>query len=44
MGYDRRAAAQALDQAEHKLPPGLPDAEKEKLLFKQAIIFLSGNP
>ncbi|MDR0759136.1 MAG: Holliday junction branch migration protein RuvA [Treponema sp.] len=42
MGYDRRAAADALAKAETALPPGLSEAEKEKALFKQAIITLSG--
>ena len=41
MGYDRRAAAEALGRAEADLPPGTGDAEKEKLLFKQAIVYLS---
>jgi Holliday junction DNA helicase RuvA len=42
MGYDRRAAAEALSKAEAALPPGLNEAEKEKALFKQAIMYLSG--
>jgi Holliday junction DNA helicase RuvA len=50
MGYDRRAAAEALASAEKELPPaaqndcgrGISGAEKEKLLFKQAIVRLSG--
>lgn len=41
MGYDRRAAAEVLAKAEEKLPPGLNNSEKEKLLFKQAILDLS---
>jgi Holliday junction DNA helicase RuvA len=41
MGYDRRAASEALARAEALLPPGLPAADKEKTLFKQAIILLS---
>lgn len=41
MGYDKRAAVEALARAEAALPPGLSGAEKEKLLFKQAIIQLS---
>ncbi|MDR1429410.1 MAG: Holliday junction branch migration protein RuvA [Spirochaetaceae bacterium] len=41
MGYDKRAAAEALARAEAALPPGVSGAEKEKLLFKQAIIHLS---
>ena len=42
MGYDRKAAIEALGQAEKELPPDVSGAEKEKLLFKQAIVFLSG--
>jgi Holliday junction resolvasome RuvABC DNA-binding subunit len=42
MGYDRRAAAAALDRAEETLPPSLNPAEKEQRLFKQAIAYLSG--
>ena len=43
MGYDRKAAAEALTKAEAELPPGTPAAEKEKLLFKQAIVNLSST-
>jgi len=43
MGYDKRAAADALTRAESDLSPGLPPAEKEKLLFKNAIVYLSGS-
>ena len=42
MGYDKRAAAEALSRAEGELPPGASGDEKEKLLFKQAIVYLSG--
>ncbi|MDR0718778.1 MAG: Holliday junction branch migration protein RuvA [Treponema sp.] len=42
MGYDKRAAAEAINKAEKKLPPGLLGAEKEKLLFKEAIVYLAG--
>jgi len=42
MGYERRAAAQAIDRAEKDAPAGLSQAEKEKLLFKNAIVYLSG--
>ena len=42
MGYDRRAAAEALARAETELPPDTAGAEKETLLFKQAIVNLSG--
>jgi len=44
MGYDRKAAAEALTRAEAELPAGTPAAEKEKTLFKQAIIYLSSTP
>jgi Holliday junction DNA helicase RuvA len=43
MGYDKRAAAEALTKAEGDLPPGASGAEKEKLLFKQAIVYLSSS-
>ncbi|MDR2247299.1 MAG: Holliday junction branch migration protein RuvA [Treponema sp.] len=43
MGYDRRAAADALAKAQTALPADLPEAEKEKALFKQAIILLSAS-
>jgi Holliday junction DNA helicase RuvA len=43
MGYDRRAAAEALTKAAARLPPGLSKEEKEKLLFKEAIVYLSGS-
>jgi len=43
MGYDKRAAAEAIAGAEGDLPPGLSQAEKEKLLFKSAIVRLSGG-
>jgi Holliday junction DNA helicase RuvA len=42
MGYDRRQAAEALSQAEKTLPPGLGKDEKEKRLFREAIVILSG--
>jgi Holliday junction DNA helicase RuvA len=43
MGYDRRAAVEALTRAGARLPPGLNKEEKEKLLFKEAIVYLSGS-
>jgi Holliday junction DNA helicase RuvA len=43
MGYEKRAAAEALARAEADMPPGLSPAEKEKLLFKNAIVYLSGT-
>jgi Holliday junction DNA helicase RuvA len=41
MGYDKRAAAEALSQAEAALPAGLTGAEKEQRLFREAIVRLS---
>ena len=41
MGYDKRAAAEALVQAENEIPPGIPEADREAQLFKQAIVYLS---
>jgi Holliday junction DNA helicase RuvA len=41
MGYDRRAATEALAKAEAGLRPGISGTEKENLLFKQAIVYLS---
>jgi Holliday junction DNA helicase RuvA len=41
MGYDRRAAAEALSKAENTIPAGTSAADKEKELFKQAILSLS---
>ena len=43
MGYDKRAAAEALTRAEKGLPSGVSEAEKEKLLFKEAIVYLSST-
>ena len=42
MGYDRRSAAEAIAQAEKELPGGLSAAEKEKILFKNSIVYLTG--
>jgi len=42
MGYDRRQAAEALSKAEASIDLTLPAAEKEKLLFQEAIVYLSG--
>jgi len=42
MGYDRRQAAQALARAEGSVASDLPADEKEKLIFKEAILSLSG--
>ncbi|MDR0722685.1 MAG: Holliday junction branch migration protein RuvA [Treponema sp.] len=41
MGYDKRAAAEALAKAAAALPPGVDGTEREQQLFKQAIRFLS---
>ncbi|MFP3088922.1 Holliday junction branch migration protein RuvA [Treponema sp. TIM-1] len=43
MGYDRKAAVEALGRAEAALTPGVSEAEKEKQLFKQAIMYLSSG-
>ena len=43
MGYDRRLAIEALTQAERGIPSDADEGEKEKLLFKAAIVFLSSN-
>jgi Holliday junction DNA helicase RuvA len=47
MGYDKRAAAEAVAQAEKELPPngtpGWSSGEKEKLLFKNAFAYLRGG-
>jgi len=43
MGYEKRVAAEAITRAEADMPPGLAPAEKEKLLFKNAIVYLSGS-
>jgi len=41
MGYDRRAAAEAIALAEKDLPKNLSSDEREKLLFKNAIMQLT---
>ena len=43
MGYDKKAAAGAIALAEKALPEGLSSDEKEKLLFKNAIMQLTGS-
>jgi Holliday junction DNA helicase RuvA len=43
MGYEKRAAIEALARAEAALPSGLSPAEREKRLFKDAIVYLSGS-
>ena len=42
MGYDQRSVTEALAKAEAALPPDLDGAEREKALFRQAILGLSG--
>ncbi|MCL2271228.1 MAG: Holliday junction branch migration protein RuvA [Treponema sp.] len=41
MGYDRRAASDALAKAENSIGKDLSDTEREKYLFKEAIVYLS---
>jgi len=43
MGYEKRAAAEAITRAEADLPANLPPDEKEKRLFKGAIVQLTVN-
>ena len=43
MGYDRRAAADALARADKEIGGQVKDAEREKLLFKEAIVYLSSS-
>jgi Holliday junction DNA helicase RuvA len=45
MGYDKRAAVEALARAEKAIGPGVAvnGAEREKLLFKEAIVYLSSS-
>jgi len=43
MGYDRKQAAEALVKAEEGLDPDTPSKKKEELLFKEAIVYLSGT-
>ena len=43
MGYDRRAAAEALARAEKEIGAGINGTEREKLLFKEAIVYLSSS-
>ena len=42
MGYERRAVQNALVEAEKNIDKALSDEEKEKQLFKEAIVYLSG--
>jgi Holliday junction DNA helicase RuvA len=41
MGYDKRAAAEALAKAEAALPAGVDGAVREQSLFREAIVLLS---
>jgi Holliday junction DNA helicase RuvA len=43
MGYDKRAAAEAVARAEEALDPGITGADREKALFREAIVSLSGQ-
>jgi len=43
MGYDRRSVMEALNGAEANLPSGISTDEKEKALFKEAIVTLSNG-
>jgi Holliday junction DNA helicase RuvA len=43
MGYDRRAAAEAITRAEKEISVDIKGAEREKLLFKEAIVYLSSS-
>ena len=42
MGYDRRQAVEALAMAESSISSDLPSTEKEKQLFQEAVVYLSG--
>jgi Holliday junction DNA helicase RuvA len=42
MGYDKRAAAEAVAKADSSLPSETAASDKERLIFKQAIMYLSG--
>jgi Holliday junction DNA helicase RuvA len=43
MGYDKRAAAEAVARAEAALDPEITGADREKFLFREAIVYLSGQ-
>jgi len=43
MGYDRKAAGEALTKAQSVVGDNLAEVEREKLLFKEAIVLLSGT-
>jgi len=42
MGYERRSAVEALNKADAAVPVSLSPVEREKLIFKEAIVNLSG--
>ena len=42
MGYDKREAAEALARCEAEIPLDIDSVEREKLLFKNIIVYLSG--
>jgi Holliday junction DNA helicase RuvA len=42
MGYDKKSAAEAVAKADAALPKDTAPSDKEKLIFKQAIMYLSG--
>jgi Holliday junction DNA helicase RuvA len=42
MGYERREAQEALSKAAAELGPGAPGAEREAILIRKAIAYLSG--
>jgi len=43
MGYDRRAASEAIAKADAGIDKTLASEAREKLLFKEAIVYLSGT-
>jgi len=43
MGFDKRAASEVLTRIEKEIPPNVTAAEKEKRLFKEAIVHLSSS-
>jgi Holliday junction DNA helicase RuvA len=43
MGYDRKSAIEALAKADADVDPALADKEREKQLFKEAIVYLSNS-
>jgi Holliday junction DNA helicase RuvA len=43
MGYDRRASNEALAKADAAISADIQADEREKLLFKEAIVYLSGS-